>query len=210
MISGRPVSYLVDQLAMGAGGSGGAGGVELVGLYGMERTVRHAAEGEVVVQEAPGAAPWRHALSDAASRAEAAAPAGVTVERKGLAVTLHYRQAPQHAGWASEFATGEAGRAGLSVHAGKMSVELRPPVSMDKGAVVLDLAVGLSAVLFAGDDVGDVPAFEALRRLRSAGVATVAVAVGGPETPADVTRAADVVVDGPGGLLQLLHQIAFG
>lgn len=38
----------------------------------------------------------------------------------------------------------------------------------------------------------------------------VAVAVGGPETPADVTRAADIVVDGPDGMLQLLHQIAFG
>ncbi len=46
-----------------------------------------------------------------------------------------------------------------------MSWELRPPVPTDKGTVVTELAAGLAAVCFVGDDTGDLPAFEALRRL---------------------------------------------
>lgn len=203
-MSGRPVSYLVGHL----GGAAGAGGVELIGLYGMERARWDAGEQRVRVEESTEAARWRDVLSAAAQRAESAAPAGTTVERKGLAVTLHYRRAPEHAGWAGDFAAAEAGRTGLVAHPGKMSVELRPPVTTDKGTVVEDLAAGLTSVFFAGDDVGDVPAFEALVRLRGSGVATLAVAVGGPETPADVVGAADVVVDGPGAVLRLLHEMA--
>ena len=67
--------------------------------------------------------------------------------------------------------------------------------------MVAELAAGLAAVCFVGDDTGDLPAFEALRRLAAAGVATLAVAVAGPETPAAVLAAADMVVDGPAGLL---------
>lgn len=206
VVSGRPVAYLLEHL----GEAAGAGGVELIGLYGTQRTRWDAGEQRVAVEESTEAARWRDVLSDSAERAEAAAPAGTTVERKGLAVTLHYRRAPEHAGWVQDFASAEAGRTGLVAHPGKMSFELRPPVVTDKGTVVEELAAGLRAVLFAGDDVGDVPAFEALRRLRGAGVDTLAVAVGGTETPADVTRAADVVVDGPAGVLQLLNEIASG
>ncbi len=61
---------------------------------------------------------------------------------------------------------------------------------------------------FAGDDIGDLPAFAALGRLAAAGVATLAVAVGGPETPEAVLAAADIVVDGPPGLLALLEALA--
>jgi trehalose 6-phosphate phosphatase len=70
------------------------------------------------------------------------------------------------------------------------------------------LAAGLTAVCFAGDDNGDLPAFAVLGRLAAAGVATLAVAVGGPETPTAVLSAADVVVDGPPGLLSLLDALA--
>ncbi len=40
-----------------------------------------------------------------------------------------------------------------------MSVELRPPVKTDKGTVVDELASGLGAACFFGDDLGDLPAF---------------------------------------------------
>lgn len=207
MISGRPVSYLVEQLAQGAGA--GASGAQLVGLYGMER-VRKDNDGKLRIEESPEAAPWRQALSAAAALAESVAPAGVTVERKGLAVTLHYRRAPQNSGWVQEFGAAEADRTGLVAHPGKMSVELRPPVGSDKGTVVEELAGGLRAVFFAGDDVGDVPAFEALRRLRNAGVVTLSVAVGGAEARPEVLEAADLVVDGPEGVLHLLEEMASG
>jgi trehalose 6-phosphate phosphatase len=199
VLSGRPVSFLVEHLA-----GGGAGGTEFVGLYGMERCRRSGAAA-LTVEESAEAAPWRQPLAAVAARAESAAPPGVTVERKGLAVTIHYRRAPDQAGWAAGFAAEAAGGTGLVAHPGKMSVELRPPVSTDKGTVVAELAAGLLSVFFAGDDIGDLPAFAALARLRDDGVSTFAVAVSGAETPAEVLAAADAVVDGPEGLLHLLH-----
>jgi trehalose 6-phosphate phosphatase len=196
VISGRPVAFLADRLGPVASG------VELIGLYGLER-IAHGHR----LPSAPEVARWEEVAAAAAGRAGAAAPAGVRVEPKGLAVTLHFRAAPEAATWAAEFAAAEAHRSGLEAQPGKMSWELRPPVPTDKGTVVEELAAGLAAVCFAGDDNGDLPAFEVLSRLATAGVATLAVAVGGPETPAAVLSAADIVVDGPPGLLSLLDAL---
>jgi trehalose 6-phosphate phosphatase len=81
-------------------------------------------------------------------------------------------------------------------------------VPTDKGTVLDELAAGLAAVCFAGDDNGDLPAFEVLGRLAAAGVATLSVAVAGNETPAAVLSGADLVVDGPKGLRSLLETLA--
>ena len=202
VISGRPVSYLIERLA-----GAGAGLTEFAGLYGMQRC-RRGPDGELYLVEAAEAVPWRAALDDAAGAAETAAPAGVTVERKGLAVTIHYRRAPEHAGWADRFSRDEAFRRGLALHPGKMSVELRPPIRTDKGTVLEEMAEGLRAVFFAGDDIGDVPAFRAMGAMRARGIATLSVAVSGAETPADVTSAADLVVGGPEGVLRILEELA--
>ncbi len=156
----------------------------------------------------PAAARWQAAIAAVAARAEAEAPAGLRVERKGLAVTLHYRERPELSGWAADFAAASADASGLVAHPGKMSWELRPPAPTDKGTVVAELAAGLAAVCFVGDDTGDLPAFATLARLRAGGLHTVAVAVAGPETPDEVTGAADVVVPGPAGVLALLEALA--
>lgn len=198
VISGRPVAYLLSHVAAGSG-------VELVGLYGLERA-RAGSSGPVVVSAA--ARPWGPVIETAASAASTSAPAGVSVERKGLAVTLHYRGADDLETWVASFAQGEASRLGLVAHPGKKSWELRPPVATDKGTVVSELAAGLDAVCYVGDDLGDLPAFEALGRLGGGGggVVTLAVAVrGGDETPAALLGAADLVVDGPAGVLELLE-----
>jgi trehalose-phosphatase len=184
----------------------GAGATELVGLYGMERTGGD--RGAVTVS--PAASAWRAALAAAAEEAEAAAPRGVVVERKGLATTLHYRQAPEHASWADGFAARQVSGRGLVAHPGKMSVELRPPVPTDKGTVVAELAAGLDAVCFIGDDMGDLPAFSQLAQLRAAGVATLAVAVDAGETPRQLIEAADLTVEGPPGVARLLDSLAGG
>lgn len=194
VVSGRPVSYLDRELA-------GAGRTELLGLYGLE----HAGPGGPATR--PEAEPWRAAVTDVAAEAERSAPAGVAVERKGLTVTVHYRADPLRRQWVEDFAAAAARRTGLEAHTGKMSVELRPPVSIDKGTVVGELSDGLGAVLFAGDDRGDLPAFAELGRLRAAGVHTLAVASGGAETPAEVIAAADVTVEGPAGVVSLLERL---
>ena len=191
------MAFLSDQVG------GVAPGVELIGLYGLQRI----AHGRRLPPD-PDVARWQSIIGTVARRAEAAAPVGVRVEPKGLAVTVHFRHAPEAAVWAAQFAGAEAARSGLEAQPGKMSWELRPPLPIDKGTVIEDLATDLAAVCFAGDDTGDLPAFEALGRLAATGVVTVAIAVAGPETPASVVAAAGVVVDGPSGLLSLLETLA--
>ncbi|MGH2659394.1 MAG: trehalose-phosphatase, partial [Actinomycetota bacterium] len=66
----------------------------------------------------------------------------------------------------------------------------------------------LRAALFAGDDEADLDAFAALDRLRSKGLLAVKVAVRGDETPPGLVDSADVVVEGPEGLVALLRQLA--
>jgi trehalose 6-phosphate phosphatase len=90
-----------------------------------------------------------------------------------------------------------------------MAVELRPPVPVDKGTVVTELAGDVSIVAFAGDDAGDLPAFAALRALAGAGSLDHAVSVGvtSSESPAEIGDA-DVVVDGPVAFAALLGDLA--
>jgi trehalose 6-phosphate phosphatase len=191
VISGRPLSYLMTHLA-------GAGRTELVGLYGLERTSQagiRATEGDE----------WRLVVESVAAKAETDAPTGVVVERKGLTVTLHYRSAPQNRDWVERFAATVTRSTGLAAHSGKMSVELRPPVRTDKGTVVAELASGLDAVMFVGDDIGDIPAFTELSGLANVGVKTLSIAVLTDETAPEVTEAADATVEGPAGVVDLLR-----
>jgi trehalose 6-phosphate phosphatase len=86
-------------------------------------------------------------------------------------------------------------------------LELLPVAHPLKGGAVERVVGerGLDAVLFAGDDVADVEAFEALDRLAAGGVATLKVAVVGPEAPEALAASADLTVGGPTGLLELLR-----
>jgi trehalose 6-phosphate phosphatase len=94
----------------------------------------------------------------------------------------------------------------------RMGVELRPPVPIDKGTVVTELASGRQAALFAGDDHGDLAGFTALNELVAGGRLdhAVRVAVRSEEAPPALLEAADHQVDGPAGLAALLTRIADG
>lgn len=199
VVSGRPAAFLAEHLE-------GAGQTRFLGLYGLEQAMA----GRRGVTVHPAAESWRRAVERTSDDADTAKPAGVAVERKGLTVTLHYRAVPGQAAAVGRLADELGRRHGLRAHDGKMSVELRPPVDVDKGTVVRELSSGLAAAAFAGDDIGDLPAFAALAARRSAGTATLAIAAGGPETPAAVVEAADVTVDGPGGVVAALRRLADG
>ena len=60
--------------------------------------------------------------------------------------------------------------------------------------------------LFAGDDLGDLEAFEAVRALRDDGLPTLLVCSSSEEESA-LLELADVVVKGPDGVLALLSQL---
>jgi trehalose 6-phosphate phosphatase len=196
VVSGRPATFLRDAL--------GLDGVEYAGIYGLERVVGN----DVVVDER--VAPFVDAVAHAADEAEAALP-GLRVERKGrVAVTLHWREQPDRGDDARAWATDAAARLGLEAPLrGRMAVELRPPVPVDKGTTVVALAEGMDLAAFAGDDAGDVPAFAALRAMAERGELAHAVTIGvtSDESPPEV-HAADALVDGPAGLAALLDALA--
>jgi trehalose 6-phosphate phosphatase len=171
-------------------------GLRYFGLYGMEE-----AAPELMVAVAPQVEVAAEAVPEA------------WVEDKGASVAVHYRQAPDPARTRAALVAvlrDVASSAGLELVEGKMVIELVPPGRPRKGGAVERL-VGendLRAALFAGDDVADMDAFEALDRLRDRGLLAVKVAVAGPETPSPLVDAADLVVDGPGALVELLRQFA--
>jgi trehalose 6-phosphate phosphatase len=192
VISGRPVRFLQAVLPSS---------VELIGLYGLE-WLRH---GEPV--DHPQAEAWRPVIDAVARDALAQLPAGVLVEPKGLSLTVHYRTVPEREADVEAWATKAAAGPGLDVRPAKMSVELHPPLAVDKGTTVRALAAGLDAACFVGDDVGDLPAFAALADLRAAGVGSAAVAVRSAELVPEVAAAADAVVDGPAGAVSALRSL---
>lgn len=135
------------------------------------------------------------------------------VEDKGASVAVHYRQAldPPAARAALLVALQPiATSSGLDIVEGKMVLELVPAGRPMKGAAVERLAREheLEAVLYAGDDHADLDAFAALDRLARDGIIVVRVAVHGDETPEALVEAADLVVQGPSGLVETLRTLS--
>jgi len=192
VVSGRPISYLQAQVP---------GDLVLSGLYGLEtrRDGRH--------ERHPEAAAWQAVVDAVAVEAAEADLPELEVEHKGLSLTLHFRTHQEHAAAALAWADDAAARSGLRVRRAKMSVELHPPVEVDKGTVVEGLVAGLSAACYIGDDVGDAPAFDALDRLAARGVAAVRIAVTTSESVPELLDRADLLVDGPAGVLDVLRSL---
>lgn len=199
VVSGRPASFLADRLDLASRSSG----LVAVGLYGLEET-----DGSGPVRTIPLIEPWRPVVAEAATRAEASVPGGVTVERKGASVTLHWRRAPEAGPEAAAIARVIATELGLELRPGRKSVELTPPVGVDKGVAVEELCRGLAGALFVGDDLGDLAAFRALERASAAtGMWAVRGAVVSDEAPPELLAAADLVLAGPTGVVAMLETL---
>jgi trehalose 6-phosphate phosphatase len=130
-------------------------------------------------------------------------------EDKGLTVAFHYRNVDDEEA-AHAYLDGVAERArayGLVALFGRKVLELRPPVHADKGTAVCRLLdeTGLQRALYAGDDTTDIDAF---RGLAAAGLeVAVRVAVSSPEAPPGLETDADVVVEGPAAMLEVLRSL---
>ncbi|MFJ5777527.1 trehalose-phosphatase [Streptomyces sp. NPDC093094] len=206
VVTGRPAGVAVHH-----GGFAGVPGLEhltVLGHYGAERW--DAADGEVTAPEPhPGVAAVRAELPGVLEAA--GARQGTWIEEKGRAVAVHTRRAedPRAAFEALREPLGElAARNGLIVEPGRMVLELRPP-GTDKGVALLEhvRAVGAECVVYAGDDLGDLPAYAAVDKLRSDGVPGLLVCSGSDEV-VELRERADVVVDGAEGVVRLLSALA--
>lgn len=199
VLTGRPAA-----IAVAHGGFAGVGGLLVLGHYGRERWE----DGVLTAPPPPpGVAEARRKL-DAIVRT---APEGIFVEDKGQAVAVHTRRAADPEVELERLrgiVAALAERTGLVVEPGRLVLELRPP-GMDKGAALRALAAEreAAATLFAGDDLGDLAAFDAVEALRAQGVPGVTVCSSSDEVTALAERA-DLVVGGPAGVVEFIESLA--
>lgn len=199
LVTGRPAGVVVELAGLARVPS-----LVVLGQYGAERW-----EGGHLVspEPLPGIARLREELPGVV------AAEGAHLEDKGLSLVVHTRRAPDPDGALERLRPGleeRAAAAGLEAHPGRLVVELRPP-GHDKADALRTLCQPHpSAVLFAGDDVGDLAAFAAVDDLRAQGVPGLLVCSGSDEGPPELRNRADVVVDGPHGVVELLEALLEG
>jgi trehalose 6-phosphate phosphatase len=138
----------------------------------------------------------------------------IRIEDKGPIKAFHWRDVPEEAA-AETWLTGvarEAEAEGFATHWGRKVLEIRPPVPIGKGHAVRTLveATAVDCALFAGDDVTDLDAFDALDALAGDGTLAGAVRVGvrSAEGPAAIVERADVTVEGVRGMVDVLAALA--
>lgn len=202
IISGRDATQLLNWLGPE---------IEIDGLLGVQRV--RGGRIDLTAEAAPYASKMSEIRDEAEDRVRALGLDGVFVEDKGIVVTFHFRRATDRsaARRAVETIAQDLAEAFSLVTApGRATVELRPPIAMSKGATVLEIArdYDLETLLFAGDDLVDLEAFRALDELESEGMKCVRVAVASAEAPSELLADADVVVDGPNGVVELLEVLA--
>jgi trehalose 6-phosphate phosphatase len=201
LVSGRPADFLAEHAS--------APGVRYLGLYGLQE-IR---DGQVRVDPRLEAGrPAVQAARQDLGEHPAVKASGAWLEDKRYAVAVHSRRIAAPDRWAGpidQAAREIATRHGLEVVPGKLVWELRPAVPSDKGDAVRKVVTesGARSVMVAGDDLGDLAAFAAAAQLAAEGGDALRVAVRSAETPERLLADADLVVDGPPGLRDLLERL---
>jgi trehalose 6-phosphate phosphatase len=199
VVTGRPAAVAVEY-----GNLAAVPGLVVLGHYGRERW-----DGGAV--SAPPASEGVETARRLLPGLLAGAAEGTYVEDKGAAVAVHTRRTPDPAA-AFEALRAPlqelADRTGLTLEPGRFVLELRP-AGGDKGDAVRLLASELtpSVVVFAGDDLGDLAAFDAVDDLRRAGTPGLLICSGSAEV-VELAQRADLVVNGPEGVVALLSAVA--
>jgi trehalose 6-phosphate phosphatase len=201
-VSGRRASEARAMVSIGTISYLGSHGVELL-RSGWTEAVLDA-----------GVAEWVRRIHDFGREADTAdaRKLRVRLEDKGAIVAFHWRGAPDDdaAKAAVDAIAQRAQEAGLRTHWGRKVLEVRPPIKIDKGGGVIrllnEMGSEIDTAMYVGDDTTDLDAFRALADLVREGrlAAAVRVGVASEEGPSEITGEADVVVDGPEGVSQLL------
>lgn len=205
VVTGRPA-----EAAVRLGGFTGVAGLErlvVLGQYGVERW--DAASGEFTVPPAPEAI--TRLRRELPGVLESLGLADLHVEDKGRALGVHTRRAsdPDAAlRRITEPLTDLAERLDLAVEPGKNVIELRA-AGFDKGGTLTSLVeeVGATSVAYAGDDLGDLAAYEAVESLCAQGIAGLKIYSASDERNALADRC-DLAVDGPAGVARWLGEAA--
>jgi trehalose 6-phosphate phosphatase len=206
VITGRPARTAVqlghfDQVP-------GLDGMVVLGQYGIERW--NAASNEFVIPPEPP-----EIVEVAEEIRGILGPLGLEqahIEHKGRAVGVHTRQLPDPAGALRDL-TGPlselAARHGLQVEPGKNVLEIRAS-GFDKGDALREVLAEFPArnAIFAGDDLGDLPAFRLIRELRARDEINGLLICSASHEEDALTEISDVVLAGTVGVAQWLNALA--
>jgi trehalose 6-phosphate phosphatase len=179
-------------------------GIVVAGLYGIETWQ----DGSLVTPDTPDAIDTlRKRLPEVLARA--GADPDLWIEDKRLSLVVHARRAadPEAALDTVRDDVAElAGELELEVHPGRDVLELRLP-GYDKAGALRRLAADRAGVLYVGDDLGDLPAFAEIRKMRAAGRTAYGIGVlsSGVE---GIAEAADVHAADPAGAVEVLRALA--
>ena len=209
VITGRPARQVLDLGGLEEVGDALASADADLYVFGQYGNERWSSKSRRIITPRPprGLASFERELTGVLRRADAA---DAWVEDKGLAVAVHTRRLPD-ADTAFQrllpLIRDLAKNHELITEPGRNVIEVRSS-GMHKGLAVRTLVEELDAgaFLFAGDDLGDMEAFEAVAELRAAGMPTLLVCSASAEESALVPLS-DVVVKGPEGVLDLLRQL---
>jgi trehalose 6-phosphate phosphatase len=133
------------------------------------------------------------------------------LEHKGRAIGVHTRELanPRAAFEALLPRLHEvAARHKWAIEPGKNVIEIRAP-GTDKGVALRSLVEETKTrqVIFAGDDLGDLPAFRMVQQLRADGLSGLLVCSASHEEDA-LTEMSDLIVSGPEGVADWLGRLA--
>ena len=209
VITGRPARQVLDLGGLEEVGDAVAEAGKDLYVFGQYGNERWSATRRRIISPRPPAG-LASFLRDLPRTLRDAGAGEAYVEDKGLAYAVHTRRLPDPDPAFERLLPplrDLAGRNGLVLEPGRQVIEVRAP-GMDKGRAVDTLVqeVGAGAFLFAGDDLGEVDAFEAVGQLGRDGLPTLLVCSASVEQSALVDLA-DVVVHGPAGVLDLLRRL---
>lgn len=163
-VPGVVVAAVSGRSALDASRLLGVAGAWVIGNHGYE--VMNPA-GSIAVH--PDAVAHRESMAEAARQLSSIQMVeGALLENKQWTLSVHYRNVKEGARAVQDRVREVAAERGLRVTDGKMVVEVRPPIDVDKGTAALEFALRREAlptgsVLYAGDDRTDEDAFRALR-----------------------------------------------
>lgn len=174
IISGRPRSFLTDRLG------DLAASLEIASNYGRDETATPA-ERELLDR----------VVSDLASLATD----GALIERKPTSVALHVREHPELTARAAATVQRLAEHYRLDLQEARQAYELLLPSTATKGTAISTLiSDDTDFVLYAGDDVSDVAAIQAVR---ASGRPSCCLAIDSGELPPALAAISDEVIDQP-------------
>lgn len=199
VVSGRPRDFLEAQL--------GSLVTLTLGSYGLEMPPELSRRGSPTRFDAGAATDH---LSAARAALEPLLPRGARLEVKPFGLVLHHRGAGPDFDElaAAKLMSRVADEHHLDLVPGRMVLELKPHHAVDKGWALGILAAWVqpSAIVYVGDDLGDVPAWEATRQLGER-IPTLAVGIRSPELAEASLARCDLVLSDRSLLASFLESL---